>query len=57
MRHRKLVTVVAFAAATAVGCIVVRKLRQRVSTCCTGALPCFIVDVYAPDAEVVIMAI
>ncbi|DBB14961.1 TPA: hypothetical protein ACH3X3_004558 [Trebouxia sp. C0006] len=29
MRHRKLVTVVAFAAATAVGCIVVRNLRQR----------------------------
>ncbi|KAL0024811.1 hypothetical protein WJX79_000215 [Trebouxia sp. C0005] len=28
MRHRKWVTVVAFAAATAVGCIVVRKLRQ-----------------------------
>ena len=37
MRHRKWVTVVAFAAATAVGCIVVRKLRQRVRTCCAGA--------------------
>ncbi|KAL0044580.1 hypothetical protein WJX82_001321 [Trebouxia sp. C0006] len=29
MRHRKWVSVVAFAAVTAVGCVVVRKLRQR----------------------------
>lgn len=31
-----MVTVVVFAAATAVGCIVVRILRLRVSSCCTG---------------------